>query len=69
MSKVTCGRPTHGGAKSGRKVMICRPGRLGTRSTVRSNSSSKVGSIQWTSSNTASTGSRAANPSSCVNSA
>ncbi len=62
MSRAS-GRPRRG-ANSGRNVMISRTRRVATRSTMRSNRSSEVGSIQCTSSNTISTGWRAASPSS-----
>jgi hypothetical protein len=53
---VTCGRPTQGGMNSGRKVTIARSGRRDARSTIRSNSSSVVGSAQCASSTTSKTG-------------
>ena len=61
---LTCGWPVQGGWNSGRKVTISSTGRLRTRSTARSSSSSEVGSIQCTSSNTISTGCWRAKPSS-----
>ena len=49
--------------------MISSTGSVGTRSMIRSSNSSEVGSIQCTSSNTISTGCRAASPSTCASSA
>ena len=53
---VTCERPIQGGVNSGRKVMISKTRRVGIRSISRSSDSRVVGSLQWTSSNTISTG-------------
>ena len=47
---VTCGRPRHGGANSGRKVMIANTRRTERRSTSKSRDSRVVGSLQCTSS-------------------
>ena len=66
VSIVTCGRPSQGGANSGRKVMIGKTRSPSTRSTSRSSNSRVVGSLQCTSSHTISTGWRAANPSTCA---
>src|SRR5438105_15855608 len=54
-----------GGRNSGRNVTISSTGRLQTRSTVRSNSSREVGSIQCASSKTMTTGWRRAKLSRC----
>ena len=69
VSVVTCAWPIQGGWNSGRKVTTSSTGRRRTRSTARSSSSSEVGSIQCTSSNTISTGRCRARASSCRSSA
>jgi hypothetical protein len=46
VSNITCGRPIHGGANSGRKVMITRTRSVATRSMSRSSDSRLVGSLQ-----------------------
>jgi len=66
---VTWERPPQDGWNSGRKVITSSTGRRRTRSRVRSSNSREVGSIQWTSSNTISTGRCRASASSWVSSA
>ena len=61
--------PVQGGLNSGRKVMSTSTGRRCTRSTTSSSSSSVVGSLQCTSSYSASTGCSAARPASWPSSA
>ena len=65
---ATWARPGQGGWNSGRKVTASSTGRCRTRSTVRSSNSREVGSIQWASSNTISTGRRRASASSWLSS-
>ena len=65
VSAVTCAWPVQGGWNSGRKVISTRTGSCRTRSTSRPRSSRVEGSIQCTSSYSASTGCCAARPASC----
>ena len=61
---VTCERPVQGASYSGRKVKSANTGKVRTRSTVRSSTSSEVASAQWASSNSINTGFCRANASS-----
>ena len=50
VSRVTCGRPIHGGVNSGRNVTITKTRSVDTRSKMTSKASRVVGSIQCASS-------------------